>query len=538
MARSRRPTRNGVRIHRSYTVDEAARITGYAKGTIRRKIKAGALPAIVDRKPHLVLGGDLVDHIKALTKSGPRLQLHECYCLKCRAPRAPALGMAEFVPLTASTGNLRALCEVCATLMHKAISLATLGALEGILQVTVREADKHLEDSSGPPPLMITCTRSRNPMRRHHPENERIKREYFSHLEAARRMSSTSVDQVAAAISLFEQSTNFKDFRKFHIAQATAFKERLQRQVNPDTGRLLAKATIYSRLSALRAFVTWLAERPGYRRRIKYSDADYFNVSANDERIAKAVRARPVPSIDEIRKALKAMPDGTLLERRDRAVVAFTLLSGARDNAIASLSLKHVDAGRRTVFQDARNVRTKNAKTFTSTFFPVGADIEAIVVNWIAELAAEGFGPDDPLLPATKVEPGPERLFVAVGLSRNHWRDAGAIRRIFREAFERVGLPYYHPHSFRHTLAVHGEKICKTPEEWKAYSQNFGHSSPMTTFTSYGSVAPHRQAEILNALAEARPGQPSQPAQPVKLDDDQVRMILSQLAQAKADEPA
>jgi integrase len=72
---------------------------------------------------------------------------------------------------------------------------------------------------------------------------------------------------------------------------------------------------------------------------------------------------------------------------------------------------------------------------------------------------------------------------------------AGAIRRIFKQAFERVGLPNFNPHSFRHTLAVQGEK----PEEWKAYSQNFGHSSPMTTFNSYGPVAPHRQAEILNA---------------------------------------
>ena len=34
--------------------------------------------------------------------------------------------------------------------------------------------------------------------------------------------------------------------------------------------------------------------------------------------------------------------------------------------------LKHVDVTRRTVFQDAREVRTKRAETFTSDFFPVG----------------------------------------------------------------------------------------------------------------------------------------------------------------------
>jgi integrase len=373
-------------------------------------------------------------------------------------------------------------------------------------------------------------------MRRHHPENERIKREYVGYLEQAKRMSPSSVAQATAAIALFEQSTNFKDFRKFHIAQAVAFKERLQQQTNPDTGKPLAKATIHSRLMALKAFTTWLAGRPGYKSRIGYADADYFNLSANDERIAKAVRTRPVPSPDDIRKALATMPIGTVLQRRDRAVVAFALLSGARDNAIASLSLKHVDVAQRTVFQDARDVRTKNAKTFTSIFFPVGADIEAIMVEWVAELVEFSFTPDDPLFPATEVAPGVNSHFEAVGLARRHWKDAGPIRRIFKEAFDRAGQPYYNPHSFRSTLAVMGEKLCRTAEEWKAYSQNFGHSSPMTTYNSYGPVAPHRQAEILNALIVANSDQTSPPVQPIRLSDDQMRQLLDQLARAKVDE--
>jgi integrase len=242
--------------------------------------------------------------------------------------------------------------------------------------------------------------------------------------------------------------------------------------------------------------------------------------------------------LDDIRVALAAMPAGTVLERRDRAVIAFALASGARDNAIASFSLKHIDIVARTVFHDARDVRTKNAKTFISTFFPVGDDIEAIVAQWIGELAAQGFEPNDPLFPATKVAPAANRHFAAVGLERKHWRDAGAIRRIFKQAFKRVGLPNFNPHSFRHSLATLDEKICRTPEEWKAYSQNFGHSSPMTAFNSYGPVAPHRQAEILNALVLAKPDQTAPPIQSVRLDDDQVRLILNQLAKASVKEEA
>jgi integrase len=445
--------------------------------------------------------------------------------------------MAEYAPLTPTVGNLRALCSTCTTVMHKAVPLAALATLVGILDVTVQQASKHIIDTAKPS-LNDHLAREPETHAQVPPPERANQARVFQLSGAGKRMSRSSVDQVAAAISQFEQSTNFKDFRKFHIAQAVAFKERLQRHVHPETGRTLAKATIHSRLMALKAFTIWLAGRPGYRSKISYADADYFNVSANDERIAKAVRTRPVPSLDEIRMALAAMPAGTVLERRDRAVVAFALLSGARDNAIASFSLKHIDIAARTLFHDARVVRSKNAKTFTSTFFPVVGDIEPIVAEWIGELVAHGFEPDDPLFPATKVVPAANRRFAAVGLERKHWRDAGAIRRIFKRAFERVGLPNFNPHSFRHSLAVLGEKICRTPEEWKAYSQNFGHSSSMTTFNSYGPVAPHRQAEILNALALAEPDQTALPIQSVRLDDDQVRLILNQLAKANARELA
>ena len=181
---------------------------------------------------------------------------------------------------------------------------------------------------------------------------------------------------------------------------------------------------------------------------------------------------------------------------------AFTILRGARDDAIASILVRHVNLKERTVFQDAREVRTKNRKTFTSTFFPVGGDIEAIVVDWISFLTTESlFGPDDPLFPRLELKLGRRGLFAAVGLNRVGWRNATAIRRIFQEAFARADLPYFNPHSFRKTLAALGEKLCRSPEEFKAWSQNLGHEKVLTTFMSYGSVAGERQADILNELS-------------------------------------
>jgi integrase/recombinase XerD len=77
-------------------------------------------------------------------------------------------------------------------------------------------------------------------------------------------------------------------------------------------------------------------------------------------------------------------------------------------------------------------------------------------------------------------------------------------RKIFKEAFGATGLPAFNPHSFRHALALFGEKKCRTPEEFKAWSQNLGHNGVLTTFSSYGAVPPHRQAEIIKSLADVR----------------------------------
>ena len=79
-----------------------------------------------------------------------------------------------------------------------------------------------------------------------------------------------------------------------------------------------------------------------------------------------------------------------------------------------------------------------------------------------------------------------------VGLDRAPWKTATPVRDIFREAFERVGLPYYSPHSLRKTLGALGERMCQNAEQLKAWSQNLGHDSVMTTLTSYGATPPTR----------------------------------------------
>ena len=212
-------------------------------------------------------------------------------------------------------------------------------------------------------------------------------------------------------------------------------------------------------------------------------------------------------------QTLRTMPAGTDIERRNRALIAFTWLTGVRDGALATLKVKHVNVVEGWVNQDPREVKTKNSKPQHTTFFPVGGSARQIVEGWVRFLTHDLlWGLDDPLFPATVVEQGADHQFKAGGLAHRHWSNAGPIRTIFKDAFQAIGLPGFNPHSFRHALAMVGERTCMTPEEFKAWSQNLGHEQVLTTFASYGEVSSHRQAEIIGGL-----GTPRAPA--IELED-------------------
>jgi integrase len=355
--------------------------------------------------------------------------------------------------------------------------------------------------------------------------NERIKREYFGYLAEARGNDEATIDAVAKAIARFEESTGAKDFKRFHREQAVAFKARLAQALNARTGEKISKATMHSTLRNLRAFFFWLAHLPGFKSHIAYADADYFNLSDKDVSIARARREKRVPTPTQIDHVLATMPTDTVLARRDRALIAFTALTGARVGALASFQLGHVDVAGGLVEQDARAVNTKFAKTFRTYFMPIGDAALAVVTEWVNELTRDHlWGPTDPLFPSTQMGLNAEGCFTAVGMVRHGWATSAPLRDIFKRAFEAAGLPYFNPHSFRDMLVHHAMALKLSPEAMKAWSQNLGHTDVLTTFNSYGTVPVHRQGELIKARNQ------SSAAQDTLNDPDVLALISTILA--------
>ena len=335
-----------------------------------------------------------------------------------------------------------------------------------------------------------------------HEKNARIMRKYRDWMARAKGADTSTIDQAATAISLFLKSTKGKDFAAFHIEQAKQFYRVLSNSKNMRTGKPLSKATIRSRIMAVKAFFKWLADQPGYKSKISHSDCEYFNLSANETRIATAKRSKPFPSLEQVQHVIDTSPNETVTDKRDRAIIAFTLLTGMRVNALATLPINKVNMPLRQVYQDAREVGTKRRKTMLTYFFPVGGKSIEIVSEWLHYLKTEEkFGESDPLFPKSLIGVGQNGGFQNMGVSREYAASGNYIEDIFRKRFTQAGIPYYHPHSLRNTLVKLSYDLNLGAEQMKAWSQNLSHESLLTTLMSYGHVSDQRTADIMEKLA-------------------------------------
>lgn len=142
--RKRHPNPRLVKIHLTYTVEEAARLFGNHRNTVRNWIRDG-LSVLDDGRPVLILGAELRAYLerkrdKAKCPCPPGF----LYCVRCRAARRPAGGMADYLPVTASSGNLRGICPNCETLMNRRVSIARLTLDCADLDVAFPEASTRI----------------------------------------------------------------------------------------------------------------------------------------------------------------------------------------------------------------------------------------------------------------------------------------------------------------------------------------------------------------------------------------------------------
>jgi hypothetical protein len=144
----RHPNYRLVKIHRSYTVEEIARLLVVHKNTVRGWLKAG-LPTNDDKRPTLILGRDLIAFLQARRARKKRTcRPGEIYCVRCRTPKLPGGGMVEYQAVTDKIGKLRAICPDCTSIMNRWVSLAKLEQARGKMDITFPQALRRLSESN------------------------------------------------------------------------------------------------------------------------------------------------------------------------------------------------------------------------------------------------------------------------------------------------------------------------------------------------------------------------------------------------------
>lgn len=147
----RRVNPNRVKMHFSYTASELAECLRVHKNTVRNWQRQGLNP-IDDCRPFLFQGETVRTFLKERRASRKR-PCAPCtiYCLSCREPRRPALGMVEYQPLRPTSGNLRGICEVCETVMHRRIRFADLERNMPGCEVKITQGPASLNGQASPP---------------------------------------------------------------------------------------------------------------------------------------------------------------------------------------------------------------------------------------------------------------------------------------------------------------------------------------------------------------------------------------------------
>ena len=321
-------------------------------------------------------------------------------------------------------------------------------------------------------------------------ENEIIKRRYFEFLKHADGKAETTIKAIAASIRRFENYTRHKDFKTFDRRQAIEFKEHTESHIS--------LASLLTVTNHLKRFFGWLAQQTGYKRAIRLEDIAYFNLSDRDKRAANAPTDKEFPSLAMVREVVSKMPTQTSIDKRNRALLAFTALTFIRVSALASLKIKHLDIRDMLIRQNPREVATKGRKAINSHVLPFCDEFEQIIKDWVHHLKTDLlFAPTDPLFPKTAMVLDENSLPKPQGLLREHWQSTSPIRKIFKNAFQGANMPVYTPHRFRDMMEAELTALNPSFAEYKAVSQSYGHKSVMTTLTSYGKLSVREQGRYI-----------------------------------------
>jgi integrase/recombinase XerD len=227
------------------------------------------------------------------------------------------------------------------------------------------------------------------------PKNERIKYQFRIHVKRAIRKDDKTIIAELKYLREYELFDNFANFETYNNTKADKF-------INYLFDQDYSLSYINDTLRTLKVFLTWLERQKGYRSKINYNDIDYLNITNNQRRTSKATEHKKSYSFEQIIKTIRQMPDKTMIERRNKAIISTNALCSLRISELRTIKLKNLieEDGKCFIHINPKDIDSKFAKARYADFANLPQDIFDNVINWKNELVVKfQFTSKDPLFP-------------------------------------------------------------------------------------------------------------------------------------------
>src|SRR5579871_4202846 len=148
---NRRHSARRIKRRWIYNVRETAKATGATPGTVRNWQNHHGLQPLRDCWPPIFRGIDIIEFFALrLASRKQRCGPGRIYCLRCKEPKIPAMGRAEYRPDTARRGALVGRCPDCGKPIFRRSSPATFRAAAGDLAVSIPSGESSLVETIDP----------------------------------------------------------------------------------------------------------------------------------------------------------------------------------------------------------------------------------------------------------------------------------------------------------------------------------------------------------------------------------------------------
>ena len=473
-----------------YSAQEVRALYSVCRNTVSNWVSAGLVPSVTS-PIQLFRGAELIRfHDERKARTSVQLRLGEFKCLRCKAAVFPEIDTVSIRQDMGGKAVARATCCDCGAKLNKRLGATERDRIQNCLDTNTKLS--LIDEDKDPLPADIgKDAGSRVPD--FHTVNDKVVHDW-QHF--AGRYSQKTVHAHLVSIRDFERFLDGKSLANLTVKDAGAYRDHLVRllALQKEEGGL-SGSTVRHRASHLARFTEWLTGQDGFRR-LSSSIPSYFALPRASSAKQKADEDKVYPTLDQAWDMVDRMPKASLIERRNRAMVAFAFVSGFRAAALTALRLKHVDMDAKTVSQVAGEMPAKNGKSYTARWFPRTEACQEVFVSWVNDLKNLGFQAEDALFPPErhlKMRFGSHTSIEPLGSSK-------PLQSAFTKASAAINASFT-PHSARHTLKALGGRICRTHEERKAWSLMLGHSNEQITDRHYGKMSQTRSFKLIDALS-------------------------------------